>query len=242
MSALNPSMQEVLASGKIQWISSAVGAGILQDFRSNVQHPYDRMFFQNDSNLAGKSITFFQVPINGTYTPLNANSQLTKSLADTNWDQSNQAQYSYLLGGMQCFIGTQTQQSFLASPADLSTWADLIRVMTEDATIEIIAEDNILMRQKMNHIPQGNAITGVSSVTGTNATPIAQPVVSNGVASAMNSFSFGNSAIWVPKSSRFNVKLTFGASALAASMAYKPTTPTMFAEVRFVGMKFQAVS
>src|SRR5690349_3429676 len=100
--------EDLIADGKVKWIDNSVGAGILARWRGNVQHPYDRVFFQNDANLAGKSQTHFQVPINGNYTPLNATTTITKSLADTNWDQANQAQYSYLLTGMYFTFGTQT--------------------------------------------------------------------------------------------------------------------------------------
>lgn len=233
--------QDVINSGKVSWIDNSVGAGLLRDFRANVQHPYDRVFVQNDANLAGKSVTLFQTPINGTYTPLNATGTVTKTLSDTNWDQANQAQYSYLLTGMYFGLYTQTQQSFLASPNDLSTWADYCRVMLEDMTVQIVAEDNTLMRQKASHIPQGNGLTGVVGVTGTNASPISQPVVTSGVPAAANVFSFGQSSIWVPKASRFNVVVTFGPSALAASAAYKPTSPVIAVEARFSAMKFQSV-
>lgn len=234
--------QDIINSGKVTWIDNSVGAGLIGTYRSNVQHPYDRMFFLNTADLAGKQITLFQTAINGTYTPTNASTQWTKTLSDTNWDQQNQAQYSYLFTGMYFGLYNQTQQSYLGSPNDLSTWADYARVLLEDMTVQIVAEDNTLMRQKASQIPQGNGITGVVGVTGTNATPVSQPVVTSGVPAAANVFSFGSSMIWVPKASRFNVVATFGPSAIAASAAYKPTTPTIAIECRFSAMKFQSVS
>lgn len=240
---MNPTIQALVNAGKIGWVNDAVGAGILNQERANVQHPYDRMFVRNDSNLAGNTVTFFQVPIAGSYTILNSAVQHTKTLADTNWDQANQAQYSYLLTGMYFKVGTLDQQMGLAAPNDLTTWPDLLRAILEDSTLEIVSEDNTLMRQKAVHVPEGNATYGVTSITGTpaNAVVVGQSVVSNGLASAGNIFGFGRMALFVPKGTRFNVKWTFGASLLAASAAYKPASAKIFGEVRFQGVKFQPV-
>ncbi len=228
--------------------AAMVGAGLAGNMRGNVQHPFDRVFFYNTSNLAGQILTFFQTPIAGTYTVLNgAPTQYTKTNEDTNWDQANQAQYSYVLTGMYFKVQTLTQQSFLASPSDMSTWADYLRALVEDSSIKIISEDNILMRQKTVHIPEGNSVQGFSNPTGTPAANavVAQPVVSSGAGFASNFFSFGNMALWVPKTSRFNVTLTFGASLLANNAVYKPVNsspPVIFAECRFQGLKIQATS
>jgi len=240
---MDPIASSLVNSGKVSWISDAVGAGLLNQFRGNVQHPYDRIFFENDANLAGNTLTFFQVPISGSYNVLNSGTTWTKTLADTNWDMANQAQYTYLLTGMYLKFGTLTQQSMLASPNDLTTWPELLRALCEDSTVEVVSEDNILMRQKCAHIPEGNSVSGAVSLTGTpaNAALVGQNVVSNGVAAAGNVFGFGRMALFVPKGTRFNVNVKFGASLLTASAAYVPTTPKIFCEVRFQGIKFQAV-
>ncbi len=235
---------QLAAGGKDMagFINSAVGAGLINSFRSNVQHPFDRVFFRNTADLAGQKLTFFQTPISGSYTVLNSTTSVTKTAEDTNWDQANQAQYSYLLTGMYLKVQTLEYQSFQASPNDLSTWSDTLRALLEDSSVQIVMEDNIMMRQKAIHIPEGNAVTGVTGVTGTAAAPQtqgSQPNVSNGFAAASNIFGFGNMALWVPKGSRFN---TFGASALTASMAYKPAANRIFAEIRYQGIKFQMPS
>lgn len=234
--------QQVMSGDKSLggFINNAIGQTLLNAWRSNVQHPFDRIFFRNTSNLAGQTLTAFQVPISGTYNVLNgAGTQITKTAEDTNWDQANQAQYSYLLTGMYLKIQTLEYQSFQASPNDLTTWSDTLRGILEDSSVQIVMEDNIIMRAKAVHIPEGNAVYGNSAATGTAASPQSQPNVSNGFASASNVFGFGNMALWVPKGSRFNTTLKFGDSVLAASMAYKPAANRIFAEIRYQGVKFQ---
>jgi hypothetical protein len=226
--------------------SAAVGPALSGAYRANVQHAFDRIFFCNTADLAQKSLTFFQTGVSGSYNILNAPTvSRTKTAEDTNWDQNNQAQYSYIFTGMAFKFQTLTQQSFLASPNDLTTWPDQLREYNEDGSLQIISEDNILMRQKAVHVPEATAVTGFSGVTGTNASPIGQPIVHNGAAWASNYFSFGQMVLWVPKASRFNVKYTFGDYAKAASAAYKPVVdssnpPVIFAEVRLIGLKLQA--
>ncbi len=223
------------------FVNGAFGQTLIQEFRSNVQHPFDRIFFLNTANLGGQKLTFFQTPVSGSYTVLNG-AAYTKTAEDTNWDQANQAQYSYLLTGMHLKLQNLEYQAFQASPLDLSTWSDSVKAMLEDMSVALIMEDNVIMRQKAVQIPEGNALYGSVATTGTGAAAATQStlsVVSNGFPSASNIFSFGNQALWIPKGSRFNVQTTFGASSTTAAFAYKPTTQKMFLEIRFQGIKFQ---
>lgn len=237
-----PDVQKLMNAGKSAagWISTAVGSGLMNTLRSNVQHPFDRIFFRNTSNLDGQTLNFFQVAVGGNYNILNGGgSQRTKTQEDTNWDMANQAQYDYLLTGMYLKVQNLTQQPFVASPNDLTSWPEYLKTLLEDSSVSIMVEDNVLTRQKAVHFPEGNAITGALGVTGTNETPIGQNIVSNGLPAQSNIFGFGSMALWIPKGTRLNVALKFGQSQLTANAAYKPASDTIFAEVRFQGVKFQ---
>lgn len=241
---MDQSLRQLLAAGKsgAGWISTAVGSGLMNTMRSNVQHPFDRMFFRNTANLAGQTVNFFQVPIGGNYNVLNGGgSQITKTQADTNWDMANQAQYDYLLTGMYLKVQNLTQQPYQAAPNDLTSWPEYLKTLLEDSFVQITVEDNVLTRQKAIHFPEGNAVTGaLASASGTVASTLGQNIASSGHPAQSNIFGFGMNALWIPKGTRLNVGLTFGASQLTADAVYKPAANVIFAEVRFQGVKFQA--
>lgn len=224
----------------------AVGPGVLPAVAITEFDYYDRMFFFNAADLAGKSIDFFQQGIGDTYTPTNgANTDaVTKQLVDTNADLKGQTAYTLRIHGIAIELGT-TQAKAGAAALDLASWPMAFQALLEDAAVEFLINDTVYDRFKPKHAPAGGGAFGMGALATTAAaTSLSQAVMGNGMPAASNYKNYASAPLIIPQNNRTKVRITFGSSILANNFDYKPATGSpakLFWTVRLIGTRANAV-
>ena len=221
-----------------------LGPGLLDNYAVSVYDAYDRMKFRADADLATKSITFFRTALGQSYVPLNdAAVNLTKDVADTNWDLTGQTQYGYVFEGISFSLGTLAGKTGTVGGADgVDNWPNTANLIAQESAYELFVNDTSMDRGKLLHAPAAGGLSGFAAVgvlaAGTAATMV---VTGNGTAHASNYKSYAQAPLWVPVNQRVKVTLTFGQAALAASMTYKPAVSSIFIECRLIGRRVAMV-